>query len=65
MINVDRALRLRLKAVQGIEIDGDSVKRLTNVVERRLGFLGNEVTVFPAIQMEGPVQVHLRHGSDN
>ena len=27
MINVDRALRLRLNAVQGLGIDGDSVKR--------------------------------------
>ena len=40
MINVDRALILRLKAVQGLGIDGDSVKRLTNVVERILrGYL--------------------------
>ena len=31
MINVDRALRLRLKALQGLGIDGDSVKRLTNL----------------------------------
>ena len=38
MINVDSALRLHLKAVQGLGIDGDSVKRLTNMVERRLEF---------------------------
>ena len=49
MINVDRALRLRLKAVQGIGIDGDSAKRLTNVVERRLGLLENEGAVFTAM----------------
>ena len=48
MINVDRALRLRLKAVQGLGIDGDSVKRLTNMMERRLQFLENEVSVFTA-----------------
>ena len=46
MINVDRALRLRFKAVQGLGIDGDRVKRLTNMVERKLGFLENEVAVF-------------------
>ena len=51
MINADIALRLRLKAlenpvttvilglVQELGINGDSVKRLTNVVERRLGSL--------------------------
>ena len=49
MINVDRALRLRLKALQGLGIDGDGVKRLTNVVERRLGFLENEIVVFTAM----------------
>ena len=49
MIKVDRALRLRLKALQGLGIDGDSVKRLTNVVERSLGYLENEVAVFTAM----------------
>ena len=48
MINVDSALRLHPKAVQGLGIDGDSMKRLTNVVERRLEFLENEVSVFTA-----------------
>ena len=45
MNNVDSALRLHLKAVQGLGIDGDSVKRLTNMVERRLECLENEVSV--------------------
>ena len=49
MINIDSALRLHLKAVQGLGIDGDSMKRLTNIVERRLEFLENEVSVFTGI----------------
>jgi hypothetical protein len=32
---------LCLKAVKGLGIDGDTVKRLTNVVERRFGFSKN------------------------
>jgi len=49
MVNADIALGLRLKAVQGLGIDGDGVKSLTNVVERRLGFLENQMALFTAM----------------
>ena len=43
----------RFGAAQGLGIDGDSVKRLTNVVERRLGFLEIGWQYLLRCEMEG------------
>ena len=65
MINVDRALRLRLKAVQGIGIDGDRVKRRQMWWRGDLDFLKMRGQSLLRCQTERPVQVHLRHDTDS